>query len=90
MNIIELLSKNNDIYDALADYHELDLVELQTPSEFIRALDLLIHNKNEIIMAAYVADDDETPRCNKLAREIADLCMIRGFVTIIVSTNFLP
>lgn len=76
MNVAELISKNADIYDALADHFNIDLVELKTPSALLEKINFEIHSYESIMEAC----EEESTMWNIANRESATLHMIKGFI----------
>lgn len=76
MNVAELISKNADIYDGLADHFNLDLAELKTPNALLEKIKFEIQSHESIMEAC----EEESTMWNIANRESATLHMIKGFI----------
>ena len=86
MNIVELISKNADIYDALADVYGIDLIEQNTLEKLVSAINKKIES-HELCIEDYMSNehheehDDEPVQLNN---GIAQLAMIKGFLDVLI------
>lgn len=81
MNIVELISKNADIYDALADVYGIDLIERDTLAKLLTSIENQINGVDALIDAR---EDDEDDFCIKCRERIAQLAMIKGFLDVLI------
>jgi len=85
MNVVDLIRKNADIYDALADYYNIDLITHNTTSSLLDVIDFEI-NSRDSVLEAYDEDDCDRIICDRimLSKEIATLAMVKGFINIML------
>ena len=85
MQILQLIKRadNGDIYDYLADYMDIDLLECDSPSTLLTMLNEE-SRKQESIMDNL---DDTEIEYKQAEEESARLAMIKGFINILLYTQ---
>ena len=81
MSIVRTIAKNPDIYDALVDNHDIELVGIETVDQLIVEIDNKINDHNVTIMEYNGCDTSEWMLFTAMH---ADLCMIKGFIALLV------